>query len=222
MFRGALTALITPFDGPRVDFEALDRLVSRQLDAGIHGLVPCGTTGEAATLSRDEHLKVVERVVQRVAGRVPVIAGAGSNDTRDAIELAKACEAKGADGTLQVTPYYNRPPQEGLVAHFEAIANACERPIILYNVPSRTGCDMQSATVAKLSAHPRIVGIKEATGDLGRASEIRRACGDSFTLLSGDDFTILPFLSVGGHGVISVVSNVVPKLIVDLVDAPAN
>jgi len=218
MFRGTLTALITPFDGSRVDFDALERVVARQLDAGIHGLVPCGTTGEAATLRREEHLQVVERVVKLVGGRVPVLAGAGSNDTRDAIELTKACEGMGADGTLQVTPYYNRPPQEGLVAHFESIADACDKPIILYNVPSRTGCDMLPDTVTTLSKHSKIVGIKEATGDLARASAIRRTCGDAFTLLSGDDFTILPFMSAGGHGVISVVSNVIPKVIVDLVE----
>ncbi len=222
MFRGALTALITPFDGSQIDFEALDRLVQRQLDQGVQGLVPCGTTGEAATLRREEHLQVVERVVKLAGGRVPVIAGAGSNDTRDAIELAKLCEAAGADGTLQVTPYYNRPPQEGLLAHFEAIAEACEKPIILYNVPSRTGCDMLTDTVAALSKHERIVGIKEATGDLSRASAIRRSCGEAFTLLSGDDFTILPFMSAGGHGVISVVSNVIPKVIAELVGGAAD
>ena len=222
MFRGALTALITPFDGSQIDFEALDRLVQRQLDQGVQGLVPCGTTGEAATLRREEHLQVVERVVKLAGGRVPVIAGAGSNDTRDAIELAKLCEAAGAYGTLQVTPYYNRPPQEGLLAHFEAIAEACEKPIILYNVPSRTGCDMLTYTVAALSKHERIVGIKEATGDLSRASAIRRSCGEAFTLLSGDDFTILPFMSAGGHGVISVVSNVIPKVIAELVGGAAD
>ncbi len=218
MFRGTLTALITPFDGPQVDLEALDRLVHRQLEQGVQGLVPCGTTGEAATMRREEHLRVVERVVKIASGRVPVLAGAGSNSTQDAIELARSCESLGADGTLQVTPYYNRPPQEGLIAHFESIADACEKPIVLYNVPSRTGCDMLPETVAKLAGHERIVGIKEATGDLSRASTIRRLCGDSFTLLSGDDFTILPFMSAGGHGVISVVSNVIPKVIVDLVD----
>ena len=169
-------------------------------------------------MRREEHLRVVERVVKLAKGRVPVLAGAGSNSTRDAIELARACEALGADGTLQVTPYYSRPPQEGLVAHFESIADACEKPILLYNVPGRTGCDMLPETVAKLARHERIVGIKEATGDLSRASTIRRLCGDTFTLMSGDDFTILPFMSAGGHGVISVVSNVIPKVIVDLVD----
>lgn len=169
-------------------------------------------------MRREEHLRVVERVVKIASGRVPVLAGAGSNSTQDAIELARSCESLGADGTLQVTPYYNRPPQEGLIAHFESIADACEKPIVLYNVPSRTGCDMLPETVAKLAGHERIVGIKEATGDLSRASTIRRLCGDSFTLLSGDDFTILPFMSAGGHGVISVVSNVIPKVIVDLVD----
>lgn len=218
-FRGVLTALVTPFRDGALDIHALDRLVSRQIDAGVHGLVPCGTTGEAATLSPQEHVTVVRRVVEIANGRVPVLAGAGSNDTKKAIELARACEEAGADGTLQVTPYYNRPPQAGLIAHFRAIADACRRPVILYNVPSRTGCDMHAPTVAALSGHPRIVGIKEATGDMGRASEIHAACAAPFTLLSGDDFSILPFLALGGHGVISVVSNVMPGLIVRLCEA---
>lgn len=221
MFRGAFTALITPFRDGRVDEDALDRLVDRQLAAGIHGVVPCGTTGEASTLETEEHLRVVARVVERVAGRVPVLAGAGSNNTRAAVALARACEAVGVDGTLQVTPYYNRPSQEGLVAHFTSIADACERPIVLYNVPGRTGCDLLPKTVASLATHPRVVGIKEATGDLGRASELRRRCGPDFTLLSGDDFSLLPFLSAGGHGVISVVSNVLPGLIARICSDPS-
>ena len=223
MFRGAYTALITPLRHDRLDEPALVRLVEQQISAGIDGLVPCGTTGEASTLSMTEHLRVVELTVQTAAGRVPVLAGAASNDTRTAVELARACKQLGAAGTLQVTPYYNRPTQDGLIAHFSAIAEGSELPVVVYNVPGRTGVDLLPETVATLARHKRIVGIKEATGDMVRLSRIRELLGpdDHFTLLSGDDFTLLPFLALGGHGVISVTSNVAPAWISALCDAAA-
>lgn len=219
MIHGALTALITPLRDDRIDEPALKRLVEQQIAGGIHGLVPCGTTGEAATLSVAEQLQVIEIVTRTVDRRVPVIAGAGSNNTREAIERTRECKKIGVDATLQVTPYYNKPTQEGLVAHFTAIADAVPLPVILYNVPSRTAVDMTAETVAQLAKHPRIQGIKEATGDMARAAQIRELCGDDFSLLSGDDFSLLSFLAVGGHGVISVTSNVIPQVISDLCTA---
>lgn len=222
MFRGALTALVTPLRNDRIDEPALVDLVNAQIAAGIHGLVPCGTTGEASTLSTAEHLRVVELVLQTAAGRVPVLAGAGANDTRKAVELARACKQLGAAGTLQVTPFYNKPTQAGLVAHFTAIAEQSDLPVVVYNVPGRTGIDLLPETVATLARHPHIVGIKEATGDMVRIARIRELLqGDSFDLLSGDDFTIFPFLALGGHGVISVTSNVAPAWISALCNAAA-
>jgi 4-hydroxy-tetrahydrodipicolinate synthase len=223
MFRGAYTALITPLRHDRLDEPALVRLVEQQLSAGIDGLVPCGTTGEASTLSMSEHLRVVELTVQTAAGRVPVLAGAAANDTRKAVELARACKQLGVAGTLQVTPWYTKPTQDGLVAHFSAIAEASELPVVVYNVPGRTGVDLLPETVATLARHKHIVGIKEATGDMVRASRIRELLGpdDRFTLLSGDDFTLLPFLALGGHGVISVTSNVAPAWISTICRAAA-
>jgi 4-hydroxy-tetrahydrodipicolinate synthase len=223
MFRGAYTALVTPFQHDRLDEPAISRLAEQQIAGGVAGLVPCGTTGEASTLSTREHLRAVELVVQAAAGRVPVLAGAASNDTRHAIELARACKQLGAAGTLQVTPYYNRPTQAGLVAHFTAIAEASELPVVLYNVPARTGVDLLPETVAALARHPLIVGIKEATGDMTRVARIVELLGehDHFDLLSGDDFTVLPFLALGGHGVISVTSNVAPRWLADLCEAAA-
>ncbi len=226
MFRGAYTALVTPLRHDALDESALTRLVEHQIDHGIDGLVPCGTTGEASTLSIREHVRVVELTVQAAAGRVPVLAGAAANDTRKAIELARLCKQAGAAATLQVTPYYNRPTQAGLVAHFTAIAEASELPVVVYNVPGRTGVDLLPETVATLARHPLIVGIKEATGDMVRIARIRELLGDPgadtrFDLLSGDDFTILPFLALGGHGVISVTSNVAPDWLARLCDAAA-
>lgn len=220
IFRGVFTALITPMDAEgRVDDDALAKLVEAQIAGGIHGLVPCGTTGEAATLSHAEHIHVVE-VVNRVAdGRVPVLAGAGSNSTREAIELARACKELGVTATMQVVPYYNKPPQSGMVRHFTAIADAVDLPMVVYNVPGRTVADIQAETLGELARHPNIVGVKEATADMYRAAQVREACGEAFCLMSGDDFTMLPFFAVGGDGVISVVSNVAPKLIVDLYEA---
>jgi 4-hydroxy-tetrahydrodipicolinate synthase len=211
-FEGAYTALVTPMRGDGIDVEALERLVEQQIAGGIHGLVPCGTTGESPTLSHAEHLQVVKLVIAAARGRVPVLAGAGSNSTQEACDLARACRDLGADGTLQITPYYNKPTQAGLVAHFTAIAEASGLPMVLYNVPSRTGCDLEPATLATLAKNPLVAGVKEATGDMTRAARIRELCGEGFALLSGDDFTVLPFLAVGGNGVISVGSNLVPRL----------
>ncbi|MCA9707768.1 MAG: 4-hydroxy-tetrahydrodipicolinate synthase [Myxococcales bacterium] len=219
---GVFTALVTPMRDDGIDTAALERLVESQIEGGVGGLVPCGTTGEASTLSHEEHLRVVEIVVRTVSGRVPVVAGAGSNSTHEAQELAAACEKLGADATLQITPYYNKPTQEGLIAHFQAIAEACGLPMVVYNVPSRTGCDLAAETLARMAqGNPRVVGVKEATGDMVRAARIRELCGDGLALLSGDDFTLLPFLALGGHGVISVGSNVAPRLFADLCKAAA-
>ncbi len=211
MFRGAFTALVTPFREGRVDDDALQRLVTHQIEGGIDGLVPCGTTGESPTLSTAEHLHVVEIVVRAAAGRVPVLAGAGSNCTREAVALVAGCKALGADGTLQITPYYNRPSQAQLKAHYAALAEL-GLPIVLYNVPSRTGTDLLAETVAELAENDAIVGIKEATGDMTRAARIRELCPPNFQILSGDDFSLLPFLALGGDGVISVGSNPAPAL----------
>jgi 4-hydroxy-tetrahydrodipicolinate synthase len=214
--RGAFTAIVTPMRGDEIDDPALIDLVEAQIAGGVSGVVPCGTTGEATTLSVSEHLHVVRVVVQATRGRVPVIAGAGSNCTREAIELAAACRELGADATLQVAPYYIKPTQEGMIAHFRAIADAVPLPLVVYNVPSRTACDLKAEAVAVLARHPNIVAIKEATGDMTRAARIRELCGPEFSLLSGDDFTLLPFLAVGGDGVISVTGNLFPQLFADL------
>lgn len=220
MFRGAYTALVTPFRDGQVDIEALSRLIERQIQGGIDGLVPCGTTGESPTLSVEEQLRVIEVTLDVARGRVPVIAGAGSNDTSCAIELVRACKSLGVAATLQITPYYNRPSQAGMVKHFTAIAEV-GLPLIIYNVPSRTSVDLADETMGHLAEHPMIVGIKDATGNMARAARLRELCGPNFALLSGDDFTILPFLATGGVGVISVVSNLLPGLVAQLCRAIA-
>lgn len=217
VFRGAFTALVTPMKDGGIDEPGLQALVDAQIEGGIDGLVPCGTTGESPTLSPAEHVRVVEITMKAARGRVPVLAGAGSNSTDEAIELSRGCKALGVDGTLQITPYYNKPTQEGLAAHFDAITAAVDLPIVVYNVPGRTGVDLQPHTLARLAAsNPRVVGVKEATGDMRRAADIREQCGEAFALMSGDDFTIQPFMAVGGDGVISVGSNLVPGLFADL------
>jgi 4-hydroxy-tetrahydrodipicolinate synthase len=217
-FEGAMTALVTPFRDGRVDERALAGLVEEQIAAGIDALVPAGTTGETPTLSHEEHVKVVEVVVKQAKKRVPIIAGAGSNSTAKAIELSNAMKAAGADALLHVTPYYNRPTQEGLYRHFRAIAEAVPLPIILYNVPTRTGCDLLPETVARLAEIPAVVGIKEATGSTTRASQIL-ARSPKLTVLSGDDFTMYPLFCVGARGAISVLSNVAPRWVAELWDA---
>jgi 4-hydroxy-tetrahydrodipicolinate synthase len=217
-FEGAMTALVTPFRDGKVDDAALAALVEQQLAAGIDALVPTGTTGEASTLDDEEQVHVIRKVVEQVRGRVPVIAGTGANSTREAIALAQAARDVGADGLLQVTPYYNRPSQEGLERHFRAIAAAVPLPMVLYNVPARTGCDLLPETVARLAEVPSIVAIKEATGSTTRASQIRARCGERMTILSGDDFTMFPLYAVGARGVISVLSNVAPAWVADMWD----
>jgi len=218
MFTGAMTALITPFADGEVDFETLDELVEFQLHGGIDAIVPVGTTGESPTLSHEEHKQVIEHVVKAVGGQVPVIAGAGSNSTDEAVELAEFARSVGADATLQVTPYYNKPTQEGFFQHFKAIAEAVDLPMVLYNIPGRCGAGMTAETIARLSDIEGIVAIKEASGSLDQASEIALRC--DLTIISGDDSLTLPLASVGGKGVISVVANIVPadvKAMTDLI-----
>jgi 4-hydroxy-tetrahydrodipicolinate synthase len=211
LFKGVLPALVTPFRDDAVDEDAFVRLIERQIAGGVHGLVPVGTTGETATLSHDEHRRVVELCVRTAAGRVPVIAGAGSNATAEAIELVRHAKTIGADAALVVTPYYNRPSQEGLYAHYAAIDAAVQLPVIVYNVPSRTSVDISNEVLARLAKLPNIVGIKDATGDLARASQQRLMCGEDWVMLSGDDPTALGYMAHGGHGCISVTANVAPE-----------
>jgi 4-hydroxy-tetrahydrodipicolinate synthase len=211
LFKGLFPALVTPFRNGGVDEEAFVRLVERQIAGGVHGLVPVGTTGETATLSHDEHRRVVEICVATARGRVPVIAGAGSNSTEEAVELVRHAKAVGADAALVVTPYYVRPSQEGLYAHFAAINAAVQLPVVVYNVPSRTGTDISNEVLARLAKLPNIVGIKDATSDLSRASMQRLMCGDDWVMLTGDDPTALGYMAHGGHGCISVTSNVAPE-----------
>jgi len=219
MFKGAIVAIVTPFKNGEVDEEALRELIEFQIESGTEGIVPCGTTGESATLSHEEHDRVVEIAVDAVNKRVPVIAGTGSNSTKEAIRLTRHAHEVGADGALMVTPYYNRPTQEGLYQHYKAVAEEVPIAVILYNVPSRTGSNLLPETDARLAKISNIVGIKEASGDLKQISKVIQLCGDDFDVLSGDDFTVLPILSVGGKGVISVVSNVAPADMAGLVDA---
>jgi 4-hydroxy-tetrahydrodipicolinate synthase len=219
MFEGAITALVTPLSGDRIDEDALRRHVDEQIAGGIDGLVPCGTTGESPTLSPEEQARVIRIVVEQARRRVPVIAGAGSNATAHAAALARAAREAGADGLLVVTPYYNRPTQEGLVAHFRAVIDAGRLPTVLYNVPGRTGCDLLPETIARLVAVPEIVAVKEATGSVTRAQDIIARVGDRIAVLSGDDFTCFPLYTVGARGVISVTANVVPALMAEQWDA---
>jgi len=211
LFKGLFPALVTPFRDGAVDEEAFVRLVERQIAGGVHGLVPVGTTGETATLSHDEHRRVVELCVSTARGRVPVIAGAGSNSTEEAIELVRHAKAIGADAALVVAPYYVRPSQEGLHAHYAAIDAAVQLPVLVYNVPTRTGVDISNEVLARLAKLPNIVGVKDATGDLPRASMQRLMCGEDWVMLSGDDPSALGYLAHGGHGCISVTSNVAPE-----------
>ena len=210
-FRGVFTALVTPFRAGALDETAFAALVERQIVGGVHGLVPVGTTGETSTLSHAEHRRVVELCVNTAAGRVPVIAGAGSNATAEAIELARHAKDVGADAVLAVTPYYNRPSQDGLYRHYAAIVDAVDIPLVVYNVPSRTSVDITNETLRRLAQLPNIVGIKDATGDLGRASLQRLMCGPDWIMLSGDDPSALGYIGHGGHGCISVTSNVAPQ-----------
>ncbi len=219
MFKGSIVAIITPFKDGKVDEEAYRELIEFQITNGTSAIVPCGTTGESATLSMEEHARVIDIAVDAVHKRVPVIAGAGGNCTREAIHLTEHAKKTGADATLQVTPYYNKPTQEGLYQHYRAIAEAVPFPQVLYNVPGRTGLNMLPETVARLGELPEVVAIKEASGNLGQMCEIMYLAGDKLTLLSGDDNLTLPILGIGGKGVISVVANIAPRESAEMVQA---
>lgn len=212
MFRGSFTALITPFSNGQLDLAALKRVVEHQIKAGSHGLVPVGTTGECVTLTVEEHRAVVETVIETAAGRVPVIAGAGSNNTAHSIELARFAKSAGADAILVAAPYYNKPSQDGLAAHYLAIADAVEIPLFVYNVPGRSVVDISVETMARVARHPNIIGVKDATGDIARVTQHRLAIGTDFIQLSGEDASALGYNAHGGTGVISVTSNVAPAL----------
>lgn len=218
MFKGSIVAIVTPFKNGEIDEEKLRELVEFQIENGTDGIVPCGTTGEASTLDYQEHDRVVEIVVQQAKKRVPVIAGTGSNSTKEAIEITEHAKKAGADGALLITPYYNKPSQEGLYRHYKTVAEAVALPQILYNVPGRTAVNMLPQTVARLAEIPNIVAIKEATGSLLQASEIIALCGDKIDVISGDDFITFPLMACGGVGVISVTANIMPKEVADLVD----
>ncbi len=219
MFKGSIVAIVTPFKDGKVDEESYRQLIEFQIENGTSAIVPCGTTGESATLNVKEHARVIDIAVEAVNKRVPVIAGTGGNSTSEAIELTEHAKKVGADATLQVTPYYNKPTQEGLYQHFKAIAKAVPLPQVLYNVPSRTSVNMLPETVARLAELPEVVAIKEASGNIGQMADIVRLAGDKITLLSGDDNLTLPVLSIGGAGVVSVVANIVPRDTADLVKA---
>jgi 4-hydroxy-tetrahydrodipicolinate synthase len=219
VFEGVFTALVTPFRDGAVDERALTELVEIQIAAGVDGLVPCGSTGEAATLSHPEHQRVVEVVVAAARGRVQVLAGTGSNSTVEAIQLTRHAKEAGADGALLISPYYNRPTQQGIVAHYTEIARQTAFPLVAYNIPGRTGSNVLPATLARLAEVDQIVGVKEACGDLNQIAHVIAAVPDSFAVLAGDDWATLPMLALGGKGVISTASNVAPGEVVDLVRA---
>ena len=217
MFSGSLVAIVTPFRNGKVDERAFGDLIEWQIANGTNGIVPCGTTGESATLTHDEHHRVVRLSVEVVKGRVPVIAGTGSNSTDEAVSLTRHAKEAGADGALLITPYYNKPTQEGLYRHYKAVAEAVDMPLVLYNIPARTGVNMLPATVARLAVMKNIVGIKEGSGSVQQASDIAHTCGDRLTVLSGDDPLTLPMMAVGAKGVITVTANVMPKEMAQLV-----
>jgi len=218
MFSGAITAIVTPFKENRVDEKAFRELIEFQIAGGIDGIVPCGTTGESSTLSHEEHDKVIEIAIDAAKKRIPVIAGTGSNSTDEALRLTRHAYEAGADGALMVCPYYNRPTQEGLYQHFKLIANTVPIPIVLYNIPGRTGVNLLPETVARLSKIDNIVGIKEASGSLKQMDDVISQCGKAFSVLSGDDFFTLPLLMLGGKGIVSVISNVAPADMAALID----
>lgn len=223
MFTGTYTAIVTPFREGKIDEPALRKLVQLQVKGGVDGIVPVGTTGESPTLDYDEHIRVVEVAVEAAAGRIAVIAGTGANSTEEAVNLTRAAEKVGADASLQVAPYYNKPTQEGLYRHFREIAGATRLPLVLYSIPGRCGVEIAVETVRRLATDCRtVVGIKEAGGNADRVSQLRVACGPKFSILSGDDSLTLPFMSVGAHGVVSVASNVVPKDVSRMVAAFAS
>lgn len=212
MFKGSIVAMITPFDeSGEIDEKGIEKLVEFHIQNGTNGILPCGTTGESATLSKEEHKKVVELTIKAARGRLPIIAGAGSSSTRDALDLTSHAKEAGADGALIITPYYNKPTQKGLFLHFKKIAEEVDIPIVVYNVPSRTGVNLSPETLAQLAEIENIVAVKEASGSLDQMIQIIGLCGDKITLLSGDDTLLLPILSIGGKGVISVVANIIPR-----------
>jgi 4-hydroxy-tetrahydrodipicolinate synthase len=219
MFKGSIVAIVTPFKKGKFDEKAYGDLIEWHIAEGTHGIVPCGTTGEASTLGFEEHYRVIEVAVNAANKRIPVIAGTGANSTDEAIEITKKAKKLGADGALLVTPYYNKPTQEGLYRHYKAVADAVKIPIVLYNVPGRTAVNMLPSTVARLTECKNIVAIKEATGDMKQVSEIIRLCGDRMAVISGDDFTTLPLLALGGTGAISVSANVAPKAMAEMCSA---
>ncbi len=219
MFKGSIVALVTPFKDGKVDEEVYRELIELQIQGGTSAISPCGTTGESATLDMEEHTRVIDMAIEAVNKRVPVIAGTGGNSTSEAIELTKHAKEAGADATLQVTPYYNKPTQEGLYQHYKAIAKAVPLPQVLYNVPGRTSINLLPETVARLAELPEVVAVKEASGNLEQMAEIVQLAGDKITLLSGDDNVTLPVLAIGGKGVVSVVANIVPKDTADMVKA---
>jgi 4-hydroxy-tetrahydrodipicolinate synthase len=219
MFSGAIVAIVTPFKKGKVDELSLRELIEFQIKNGTDGIVPCGTTGESSTLSHEEHDRVIEITIDAVKKRVPVLAGTGSNSTDEALRLTKHAHEAGADGALMVCPYYNRPTQEGLYQHFKIIAESVPIPIVPYNIPSRTGVNLMPETVARLAKISNIVGIKEASGSLKQMQDVISLCGEKFDVLSGDDFFTFPLLSIGGRGVISVVSNIVPADMAAMIDA---
>ena len=219
MFKGCLTALITPFRDGSIDQQAFQSFVDWQIKEGIDGVVVCGTTGESPTLSHKEHMRMTELCIEAASRRVPVLAGTGSNSTEETIEFARHAERAGADAQLVVIPYYNKPTQEGLYLHFKAVHDSCGLPIVIYNIPSRSVIDMTIETMTELAKLPRVIGVKDATGDLTRPMRTKLAIGPGFTLLGGDDGTSLAFLAQGGHGLISVTSNVAPRLCVGMHDA---
>jgi len=222
MFTGSLVAIVTPFRNGRVDERALAELIEWHIAKGTNGIVPCGTTGESATLSHEEHNRVIELTVEVVNRRVPVIAGTGSNSTEEAIALTKHAKQAGVDGALLITPYYNKPTQEGLYRHYKAVAEAVDLPLVLYNIPGRTGVNMLPPTIARLSAIQSIVGVKEGSGSVQQASDVVQLCGDRLTVLAGDDSLTLPMMAVGGKGVITVTANLVPSEMAGLVTAFAS
>jgi 4-hydroxy-tetrahydrodipicolinate synthase len=219
MFHGSLVAIVTPFKKGKVDEKALGDLIDWQIAQGTHGIVPCGTTGESATLTHDEHERVVAFTIEAAKGRVPVIAGSGSNSTDEAITLTKHAKKAGADGALLITPYYNKPTQEGLYRHYKAVAEAVDLPIVLYNIPGRTSVNMLPPTVARLASFKNIVAIKEGSGSLQQVSDIVQACGERMTILAGDDALTLPMMAIGAKGVITVTANIAPKDMAKMVEA---
>ena len=222
MFKGVYTAIVTPFKNGEIDWEAFKNLVEDQIKAGVDGIVPCGTTGESATLSYEEHIALIKKSVDFARGNIKVIAGTGSNSTKEAIQLTQEAEKAGVDGALLITPYYNKPTQKGLYYHFKAIAESTSLPLILYNIPGRTAIKLEMDTICRLAEIKNIVGVKEATGSLDMATSLVLNCPEDFVILSGDDSLTLPIMAVGGHGVISAVANIIPGDMVNMVKAIEN